>query len=156
MLSSTLHHVSLNKKYAVEKFARSAWVGLVGLWGTKDRRMKEGLVVILRNLFEFVTCPSLAEGSKLPPFDSVDGVSRLWNLLDSEAESRRGLDGLSLDALRLQILNPKSHGHAENPFVTKTFRSGWNFDAGQALTWAILELQADCAAKVSRLPARSR
>jgi len=149
MLSSTLHHVSLNKKHAVEKFARSTWVGLVGLWGTKDRRMKEGLVIILRILFEFVTCPSLAEGSRLPPFDSVDGISRLWNFLDGEAESRRGLDGLSLDALRLQIFNPTSHGRAEAPFVAKTFRSGWNFDAGQALAWATLELQADCAAKVS-------
>ena len=156
MLSSTLHHLSLNKKHAVEKFARSTWVGLVGLLGTKDRRMKEGLVVILRNLFEFVTYPSLSEGSRLLPFDSVDGISRLWYSLDGEAEGRRGLDGLSLDALRLQIWNPVTHGSAEDPFVAKTFRAGWNFDAGQALAWAILELQADCAAKVSLLPARSK
>jgi ataxia telangiectasia mutated family protein len=156
MLSSTLHHLSLNKKHAVEKFARSTWVALVGLLGTKDRRMKEGLVVILRNLFEFVTCPSLSEGSRLPPFDSVDGISRLWNSLDGEAEGRRGLDGLSLDALRLQIWNPITHGHAEDPFLAKTFRAGWNFDAGQALAWAILELQADCAAKVSFLSAISK
>ncbi|KIM44739.1 hypothetical protein M413DRAFT_442693 [Hebeloma cylindrosporum] len=146
MLSSTLQHLSLNKKLAVEKFARSTWVGLVGLLATKDRRMKEGLVVILRNLFEFVTCPSLSEGSRLPTFDRVDGISRLWNLLDGEGEGRRGLDGLSLEALRLQIWNPINH--AEDPFVAKTFRAGWNFDSGQALAWAILELQADCAAKL--------
>ena len=156
MLSSTLHHLSLNKKHDVERFARSTWVGLVGLLGTKDRRMKEGLVVILRNLFEFVTCPNLFEGSRLPPFDAVDGISRLWNLLDGEAEGRRGLDCLSLDALRLQIWDPITRGPAEDPFVAKTFRAGWNFDASQALAWAILELQADCAAKVSFLPARSK
>lgn len=50
-LSSTLENLSLNKKSDVESFARATWNGLVGLWGTKDKRMKEGLIVVLRILF---------------------------------------------------------------------------------------------------------
>ncbi|KAF8966296.1 hypothetical protein BDZ97DRAFT_2057533 [Flammula alnicola] len=152
ILSSTLDHLSLNKKHEIEVFARSTWVGLVGLWGTKDRRMKEGLVVVLRHLFQFVICPSFSEDTKLAFFDCADGISRLWHLLDGEAESRWGVDGLALDALRLQIIDPKDIDHGfEKAFVAKTFRAGWNFDAGQALSWANLELQADCAGKLFQL-----
>ncbi|KAE9399525.1 hypothetical protein BT96DRAFT_965594 [Gymnopus androsaceus JB14] len=34
------------------------------------------------------------------------------------------------------------------PFRAKTFRAGSKFDAAQAFTWAVLELQADCAEKL--------
>lgn len=150
ILAATLDHLSLNKKHEVEIFARSTWVGLVGLWGTKDKRMKEGLVVVLRHLFQFVICPSYSEDEKLPYFDYTDGIGRLWHLLDAEAENKWGVDGLVLDALRLQLveLNDAHSGKVE-AFTAKTFRAGWNFDTDQALSWAILELRADCAGKVS-------
>lgn len=151
-LSSTLSHLSLNKISAVENFARNAWDELVGLWGTKNKRMKEGLVAVLRVLFPFVTADRGEFQKNGPPFDCTEGLRRLWSLLDGEAESRWGVDGLSLDSLRFELVDPAGDSHFElnqdKPFVAKTFRAGWHFDAGQALTWAILELQADCVGKV--------
>ena len=152
ILSAVLDNLSFNKVSAVQNFARSTWDGLIGLWGTKDKTMKEGLLVVLRQLFPFITSSPISE-QKLSNFDCAEGIGRLWHLLDGEAENRWGVDGLSLDALRLEIVRSNNDISAPGGiFVAKTFQAGWNFDAGQALSWAILELQADCAAKVVVLP----
>jgi len=148
ILSAVLDHLSLNKKREVEQFALSTWEGLIGLWGTKDKNLKEGLLVVIRHLFHFITAPAVSE-EKLPKYDWAQNIGSLWNLLDAEAESRWGADGLSLEALRLVVdVTQPNFRVQDGPFVAKTFRAGWNFDSGQALSWAILELQADCTAKV--------
>ena len=149
VLSSVLDHLSLNRVIAVQAFARSTWDSLISLWGTKDKTMKEGLLIVLKQLFPFVTCLPISE-QKLPSFDLAEGIGRLWQLLDSEAENRWGVDGLSLDSLRLRIRGDekKNSKALEGGFVAKSFQAGWNFDAGQALSWAILQLQADCTATV--------
>ena len=147
ILLSTLKHLSLNKKNEVQNYARSSWDGLLGLWGQKDKSMKESLTAVLRVLFPFLISPS----NQAPSFDCADALGRLWQLLDGEAESRWGADRLTLDALRFELLDPTdpgSHNSAKGAFVAQTFRAGWDFNAGQALSWAILELQADCAGKV--------
>jgi len=154
-VSSSLSHLSLNRKKDVQNFARGTWDGLVGLWGTKNKRMKEGLVAVLRVLFPFVTADddiSLAT-TTAPAYSWADGIGRLWHLLDGEADSRWGADGLLLDSLRLEVVAPGEWEEdaelaGERAFVARTYRAGWNFEPGQALAWAILELQADCAEKV--------
>lgn len=148
-VSSTLSHISLNKKSEVAKFARSAWTGLVGLWGTKDKRMKAGIIKILRHLLQFTVCPVELTRTKLPQFDCAKEFGRLRDLLAGEAESRWGIMGLSLDALRLQNIDFEDEfKRSSDIFVAKTFRAGWNFDADQALSWAVLELYADCVGQV--------
>jgi ataxia telangiectasia mutated family protein len=148
ILSSVLEHLLYNKVVAVQAFARATWDSLISLWSTKDKTMKEGLLIVFKQLFPFVTCPPISE-QKLPSLDLAEGIGRLWHLLDSEAENRWGVDGLSLDALRLEIFRDEANPrNLEGGFVAKTFQAGWNFDAGQALSWAILQLQADCAATV--------
>ena len=148
-VSATLSHLSLNKKQDVTKFARGAWDGLLGLWNTKNKRMKEGLVGVLRVLFPFYTTTEDWNDS-LSKFDCSNGISKLWHLLDGEAESRWGVDGLSLDSLRLEIGSGdwEEQEDEKGAFAKHTFSAGWHFDVGQALAWAILELQADCAEKV--------
>lgn len=148
-LSFTLSHMSLNKTHDVQKFAHASWDRLIGLWGTKNKSIKEGLVVILRLLFPFFTIESDAYQSGGTEFNCADGLGTLSYLLHGEAESRWGVDGLSLDSLRLELVPTKQSEDAErSAFVASTFRFGQNFDAGQALAWAILELQADCVGKV--------
>ncbi|KAJ7224312.1 hypothetical protein GGX14DRAFT_425135 [Mycena pura] len=141
---STLSHLSLNRKDCVVRFARESWDSLVSLWGTKNKGMKECLVSVLRILFPFLTAD---HNDTLPNvYDWSQGIAHLWRLLDGEAESRWGVGGLSLDCIRLELDNPEERtGRA---FVAWTFRSGFNFDSVQALAWAILELQADCAEKL--------
>jgi len=152
ILSTTLSHLALNERDAVTRFARGSWDALLGMWGTKNKTMKENLIIVLRTLFPFYTTRYPEAGLSSLDFSHVDGVSRLWNLLDGEAESRWGVDGLSLDSLRLSLMGncPRS---ASKPgaFLARTFQHGWNFDTNQAVSWAILELQADCAEKVCLL-----
>ncbi|KAH7923978.1 hypothetical protein BV22DRAFT_1196306 [Leucogyrophana mollusca] len=143
-LQATLSHVALNRKSDVETFARGAWDGLVKLWGTKNKRMKESLLGVLRVLFPFLTADQ--DGTS---YAWADGVQKIWHLLNGEAESRWGIDGLSLDSLRLEVVSPDDEDICERePFVARTFRAGWHFDPNQALAWAVLDLQADCAAKL--------
>ena len=149
ILLSTLKHLSLNRRNEVQNYARSSWDGLLGLWGQKDKTMKESLTAVLRVLFPFLIAPSNME--RAPSFDCADALGRLWQLLDGEADSKWGADRLTLDALRFELLDPTgsgSHDSASGAFVAQTFRAGWDFNAGQALSWAILELKADCAGNV--------
>lgn len=142
ILSFTLGHLSLNKKCETEAFARASWDKLVGLWGGKDKRVKECLVVVLRELFPYLITENDAKHVSQMPFHYADSLGKLWNLLNGEADSRWGIDGLSLGSLRLE------QDIDDGAFVESTFRAGPRFDANQALVWGILELQADCGGKV--------
>lgn len=139
-LLSTLSHLSLNRKDNVMRFAQASWDSLVCLWGTKNKGMKECLVAVLRVLFPFLTA------GHDNPYDWSNGMSHLWLSLDGEAANRWGVDGLALECLRLEVADPE--GEASSAFIAQTFRAGHNFDPAQALAWAILELQADCAEKL--------
>ncbi|KAJ7760552.1 hypothetical protein B0H16DRAFT_1415528 [Mycena metata] len=141
---STLSHLSLNRKDSVVRFAQASWDSLVGLWGTKNKGMKECLVAVLHMLFPFLTASH--DKSPAAAYDWSSGISQLWRLLDGEAESRWGVDGLSLECLRLELADPEET--AGGTFLAPTFRAGSNFDGLQAVAWAILELQADCAEKL--------
>jgi serine-protein kinase ATM len=151
ILSATLSHLALNKRDAVTRFAQGSWDALLGMWGTKNKKMKENLIIVLRTLFPFYTTRYPEAGPPSLDFSYVDGVSRLWHLLGGEAESRWGVDGLSLDSLRLSLTRNLSPGAGKTgAFMARTFQYGLSFDANQAMSWTILELQADCAEKVCR------
>lgn len=183
-LSSSLVHLSVNRKDEVEVFARRSWNSLVNLWGTKNKRMKENLTIILRILFPFLIAsgndnagsPIKAKSEKrkafsIEGFDWIQGIAKLYNMLHGEADNRWGVEPLTLDVLRLEAVPPipslglsSSNSEGAIPskwateasltrvFVAKTFRAGRTFEASHALTWALLELQADCAAQVSNGP----
>ncbi|KAI0954122.1 hypothetical protein AcV7_007443 [Taiwanofungus camphoratus] len=146
-LSATLPDIALNHCTLVSKFAETTWDRLVGLWNTKNQRMKEDLLVVLRTLFPFLT-EDQTEDDRLASTRYGFSIAKLWNLLNGEAESRWGTDGLSLDALRLQLIRSDGSEDTSRAFVANTFRYGWHFDPNQALAWAVLELQADCAKKL--------
>ena len=149
ILSATLSYLALNKRDAVTRFAQGSWDALLGMWGTKNKKMKENLIIVLRTLFPFYTTRYPEAGPTSLDFSYVDGVSRLWHLLGAEAESRWGVDGLSLDSLRLSVMGNRSPGAGKTgAFMARTFQYGLSFDANQAISWTILELQADCAEKV--------
>ncbi|KAJ7612476.1 hypothetical protein DFH06DRAFT_1274623 [Mycena polygramma] len=138
----TLSHLSLNRKDLVARFAQASWDSL-------NKGMKECLVAVLHILFPFLT---VHDNTRVASYDWSRGIGHLWQLLDGEAESRWGVDGLSLECLRLELVDPEDRTSA---FVARTFRAGSNFDAVQALSWAILELQADCAEKAGALNLRT-
>lgn len=148
-LSAALSHVALNDCVIVTMYAREAWDGLLNMWGTKNQRMKQDLVIVLQTLFPYYTAEPL-DPTAVPEMDCAKGVSRLWHLLSREADSRWGVDGLNLDRLRLEVREIRADATPPQPFVGSTYRFGWQFDSGHALAWMILELQSSCTAKVAR------
>ncbi|KAI0704256.1 hypothetical protein BC835DRAFT_810570 [Cytidiella melzeri] len=142
-LSATLSQTALNAHQLTVNFAKATWPALVGMWGTKNQRLKEDLLVVIQMLFPYLT-------SALGEEKYDDGLSKLWRLLDGEAQSRWGVDSLSMDSLRFEI-STDGDALARNAFTAKTFRYGWHFDSNQALAWAILELHADCGEQLYHL-----
>ncbi|KAG6854273.1 hypothetical protein C0991_008967, partial [Blastosporella zonata] len=147
-LSATLAHLSLNKTLEVAKFTRDSWNALLGLWGTKNKRIKEGLVSIFRIIMPFVTTENETYHAAGSSFDRSLGLRKLSLVIDGQIDSRWGIDGLSLDCLRLETTDLSLEQQGFSAFVARTFRYGWSFDSNQALAWAVLELQADCLAKL--------
>ncbi|KAJ3745266.1 hypothetical protein DFH05DRAFT_1487185 [Lentinula detonsa] len=141
---STLKHVSVNYKDEVICFATNSWTNLLELWGTKNKALKEGLVAILRMLFPFLTADHDIGESQTKRW--IENLTKLWNLMNGQV--RWTLDPLSLSAIRLQI---STRDDCQKAFSARTFRAGTQLDSGQALIWAILELQADCAEKLFQL-----
>ncbi|KZT27904.1 hypothetical protein NEOLEDRAFT_1059985 [Neolentinus lepideus HHB14362 ss-1] len=148
-ISATLGHLSLNKIAAVHDFAVGTWDGLVDVMRTKNKKMKESLLSVLKVLFPYLTMTTADETNSGSLWSN--GVARLWQVLEAEVGSRRGIEPLSLEALRLQLALLTDDDITEKPagaFVAKTFRYGSQFNPSQALSWAVLELQADCLQKL--------
>lgn len=137
VLSITLDRLALNRKKQVVEFSRDAWPSLVGLWGAKSKALKEGLASVLTTLLPFYTANDASVWGV--------GLKKLWNALDGDGQNRWGVDSLALENLRLEI-----SGDTE-PFAMQTFKAGFGFGSGQALSWVILQLQSDVLEKVSRL-----
>ncbi|TFK86745.1 hypothetical protein K466DRAFT_600062 [Polyporus arcularius HHB13444] len=138
-LSAALSHLTLNCRQLVKWFANDNWEALVSMWGMKNQSLKGHLVVILRQLFPYL----LVDPLDSEPSVEAGAIAALWNALEASAHSRGSVPALSLESLRLRLFDPQVEDQAA--FTTQTFASGWHFDPDQALSWAVLELQADCA-----------
>ncbi|KAF5387310.1 hypothetical protein D9757_005776 [Collybiopsis confluens] len=139
---STLRHLSLNRRNEVVEFARSTWDQLLDLWGTKNKVLKEVLVSILRLLFPYFTA------TDVDPV-TLAGLSKMWNLMSGGVEKKWAVEPLSLETIRLEAaIDNDDASQSQKAFKAKTFCAGPQFEVGHALTWAILELQADCAARL--------
>ncbi|KAJ1306984.1 hypothetical protein OPQ81_007964 [Rhizoctonia solani] len=141
-LNSALLGLELNRSREIIKFGAQLWFPLLDLWTTKTRAIKEGLVLTFNLLM-----PLMVE-SDSTHFPKADAIARLSAALDGEPGSRSGLEGLSLDTLRLQLSQDKNVHPA---FETSSFRHGADFSPSHALSWVALQLQADCIAKMLML-----
>ncbi|KDQ11887.1 hypothetical protein BOTBODRAFT_162335 [Botryobasidium botryosum FD-172 SS1] len=139
-INAVLSHLELNAKVAVTSFGIKMWQPLVELLGTKNKVVKEGVVLALRTLFPFVTHKDAEE-------DVLDQLVGLGKRIEEDSE-RKILGALDLDCLRLEVRNPWDK---RRPFETDIIRSGERFDSIHALRWATLELHADAIAKASQL-----
>ncbi|KAG8777342.1 Serine/threonine-protein kinase tel1, partial [Ceratobasidium sp. 428] len=137
-LNSALVHLELNRSRELVAFGAKLWSPLLDLWSTKVRPVKEGLVLAFTILM-----PLMMENDDLH-FQKADSLARLNAALDGEPDNRSGLEGLSLDVLRLRLVyNGSDHG----AFQANSFQYGADFSASHALSWVALQLQADCIAK---------
>ncbi|KAI0640810.1 hypothetical protein C8Q79DRAFT_1015032 [Trametes meyenii] len=143
-LSASLGHFTLNCRMLVAAFAASnSWDSLVSMWGAKDQDKNDNIVVVLRQLFPVrVAAPVDNEPHAVP----VKSLAMLWSTAE-EVINKHG-SALLLDTLRLRLRGCHDRASTELAFVSETFEYGWGFEKEQALAWAVLELQADCAEKL--------
>ncbi|CCO29214.1 Serine/threonine-protein kinase tel1 [Rhizoctonia solani AG-1 IB] len=139
-LNSALLSLELNRSREIMRFGAQLWFPLLELWNTKARATKEGLVLIFNLLM-----PLMMESDDAR-FPKSDAIARLNAALDGEPGSRSGLEGLSLDTLRLRIL--RDENTSQNAFEASSFGHGADFTPSHALSWTALQLQADCIAQV--------
>jgi len=134
-LRHVLERMELNATDSFVRFTRSVWVLLVSLLGSRTKDMREELLVILRILLPLFAWDQ-GKGSSHP--DSADGLRKFVNTFEREVLNR-GLEPLSLDALRLDVLAEDEQVAA---FYARTYRHGSVFSVSQAMTWIALDLHS--------------
>ncbi|KAL1747593.1 hypothetical protein HDZ31DRAFT_31492 [Schizophyllum fasciatum] len=137
-LSCILSRLCLSQTVTVKKFAMDSWDCLVNLWGPKAKPFREHLIAVLVTLLPYY----VLAGKK---HDWGVGVERLYKVMDREVGTGRSLP---LDAIRLEVIPRPERDGFFPAFSTPTFRAAPSFDQAQALTWATLELEADCILKL--------
>jgi serine-protein kinase ATM len=153
-VTASLQHLSLNHKDAVTRFAVESWEDLLALWSIRIIGLKERLIAILKTIFPY--CSAARHQESTHSSVAMNNIGKLYQLLESLPDARKGIEGIDLDRLRLQIVEEASQSDPTNRvFCAHTFRAGQDFDRSQALAWAVLELYADCIAEVPGLTLRT-
>jgi len=132
-LRHVLERMELNATDSFVRFSRSVWATLVSLLGSRTKDMREELLVILHILLPLFAWD---QGKDSSHPDSADGLRKFVNTFEREVLNR-GLEPLSPDALRLDILAEDGHIPA---FYARTYRYGPMFSFSQAMTWVALDL----------------
>lgn len=145
-LSAALSHYTLNCRLPVAVFSADAWHPLVAMWSAKDGEKSDDLVIILRMLFPALAAEPLGDE---PKDRRIDAFGALW--LAAEGIANRTSSNLGLGSLQSHVTEGRDDSITRKPFTSRTFQYGWGLSRTRALTWAALELQADCAEKVRRL-----
>ncbi|PWN51878.1 hypothetical protein IE53DRAFT_31757 [Violaceomyces palustris] len=147
-ICALLRELELNERSASTRFCLRFWPSLVGLWSTKNRALKEQLIIAFKIALPLVSSslplaygqgnPASLVGNSIPHLEVLDCLSSLHRLVLCEPSYRWGLSNLSLKSLCLRC----SCGTLD-AFRYKSFSAGRVLPNQAALIWAALELGAD-------------
>ncbi|WRT69110.1 uncharacterized protein IL334_006094 [Kwoniella shivajii] len=135
-LNILLAELELNSRDEVVSAGLKLLPQLVALWGTRNKALREQVIISLRTLFPFVTHRSLVE--RKYAMAVRDTLEILMNGLSKETLNKRGIEPLDLIVLRMRSREGK-----EGPFELKGLGAGFEFTHENAMTWAVLELYRD-------------
>ena len=113
---------------------------LVGLWGTRDKGLREQLIISLKTLLFHVTHKMAVEKDKAQSV--TEAMRDLMDALPKESISRSGIHPLDVNALRLRAPS-RATSTTLSPFETRTMTAGFEFTHESAMSWTVLELYAD-------------
>ncbi|WWC73055.1 uncharacterized protein I206_107020 [Kwoniella pini CBS 10737] len=111
---------------------------LVSLWSTRNKALREQIVIALRTLLPYITHKTLVDSSKASEIRST--FERLMDGLSKETIDRKGIHPVDIDFLRFKCVDPSNA-----IFELKGIGAGFEFNHENAMIWAILELYADTA-----------
>ncbi len=121
---------------------------LVRLWGTKNRGLREQVLIALRTLLPYVTHKTAAEKDKAG--EVKEALSILMEGLAKETTSKSGIRPLDVGVLRLKSRPDENMERSSGrPFETRIMCAGFDFTHECAMIWAVLELYADVCFEVS-------
>jgi ataxia telangiectasia mutated family protein len=147
VLNALLSKLALNAKAATTKFATEAWDYILTMWHSKTKGNRESLLGVLLVLLPYYKSPR-GEDYDFATINS--GVGKLAAVFEEQLDSRKGVDSLDLDTLRLGRCRDTSHDATTlYSFRRSTFSVGSGFNSSHAITWVILTIHADCIAYVS-------
>ncbi|PWN42375.1 hypothetical protein IE81DRAFT_341431 [Ceraceosorus guamensis] len=166
-LNALLNKLQYNERITVARFAFWSWPSLLAMWPTKNRPLKEQLVVCLRTLLPIVAralaCPGpraagLASSTQSAADVAEQGqrakcLAQVFELVQTECDHRWAIPPLTLANVDLahQPGAPCAGLEAEHVLLAGTIRPGRGFTAPHALSWAMLELAADAAICIQAL-----
>ena len=150
-LNIVLGEFELNCRRDMEDHGCKLFPHIVGLWTTRNKVLREQLVIALRILLPFLTHPSTTN----PRAQQIkETATRFVDVLGKETISRWGIQPLKLDCVRLRNSSRinKEDPEIREPFSLSTITAGFGYTHEVALTWTILELYADCVFYLSHQP----
>ncbi|WVQ63855.1 uncharacterized protein L199_002011 [Kwoniella botswanensis] len=109
---------------------------LVSLWGTRNKALREQILISIRMLLPFVTHKTLVENKHATGVR--DTLEKLMDGLSRETINKWGIEALDIGVLRL-----KSSQSMDGPFGLRGIGAGFDFSHEHAMTWAVLELYTD-------------
>ncbi|KAK0550249.1 Serine/threonine-protein kinase tel1 [Tilletia horrida] len=158
-VNSTLLLLMLNERRVTVLFVERIWKTVVPWLSGRLKELKEQVVS-----FAIIALPILASadlvfrGEQTDSIESevrkIDAVRQLHELILAESSSRAGADALALESVQLVIdADEHSDMHASTASAClhlKTFRPVRHWAAQQTLSWACLQLLADCTALLTQ------
>ncbi|WVQ93187.1 hypothetical protein IAU59_000251 [Kwoniella sp. CBS 9459] len=111
---------------------------LVALWGTRNKTLREQIVIALRMLFPFVTHKNLVDSKNA--VGVAETLERLMDHLPRETTTKWGVEPLDLNIIRLRTLRVE---YQAAPFELRGMSAGFEFNHEAAISWAVIELYRD-------------
>lgn len=123
-LNKVLGELELNCRNDMVSFGTKLLPQLVTLWETRNKALREQVVIALRILLPFVTHKATAETEANNAVG--DALGRLADALTREAGSRTGIEPLDLNVVRLRLAHTKGSQKASHvfPFETRSVTVG--------------------------------
>ncbi|ORY28799.1 hypothetical protein BCR39DRAFT_533939 [Naematelia encephala] len=135
-LNVVLGELELNRRVDFAQGGMKVLPQLITLWQTRNKVLREQLVVALRMLLPYLCHSTNISTDKAGVVH--EWLSRLSDMLAKESSLRGGIRPLDMSVIRLQMEDGTT-----GPFRTHSFLPGFDFGHECAMTWAILELYAD-------------
>lgn len=144
-LNTVLGEMELNSREDFQAASLKLFPQLVDQWIATSRTnlgLREHIVIAMRTMLPFITHDTVKDSDQQGAVRSA--MDRFIESVAKESRSRAGIRPLDLDSLQLVSVSTQAPPPRRGPFELTGLTAGFEFDASQAVSWAAMELYADC------------
>lgn len=150
-LNTVLGEMELNSREEFQAASLKLFPLLVDQWIATSRTnlgLREHIVIAMRMMLPFITHVTVRESEHQTAVRSA--MDKFIDSIIKESRSRAGVRPLDLDSLQLVSVATQAAPRRRGPFELTGLTAGFEFDATQAVSWAAIELYADCCFQTYR------